>query len=88
MSWFLEINTKKRVLQLTAKIFLFCNTVMCLFLYLAGSSDNGEEESASFKQIFSNANIVITLLLTVFIGSLWTIIDPILEPELRDKVCV
>ena len=66
-----------------------------LYLYLVlcsvGSSnddDGGEEKSSSFRRILFNANVVITSLLTGFIGCVWTTIGPILEPELRNKVCV
>ena len=55
-------------------------------LVVVGSIGNTEEKSSSFKQILSNLNIVVSLLLTAFFGTMWTLIDPILEPELRDKV--
>ena len=55
-------------------------------LVAVGTIGKTEEDSSPFKRILSSVNIVVSLLLAVFFGILWTIIDPILEPELRDKV--
>ena len=56
-------------------------------LVVVGSIGNTEEESSSFKQILSSLNVVVSLLLAAFFVTLWTLIDPILQPELHDKVC-
>ncbi|XP_067935471.1 MFS-type transporter SLC18B1-like isoform X2 [Watersipora subatra] len=49
-----------------------------------GSMDTGNSKSA-LKLLMHNLNILLALLLTAFIGTLWASIETILEPELRTK---
>ena len=51
------------------------------------ASKSDEDKGTSLRQVLSHTNIVASLLLTAFIGTLWASIEPILEPELRSKVC-
>lgn len=48
------------------------------------STDDGQK--VSFKQIFTDMNVVIAIAFTVIDLTFCTILEPILEPELRNKV--
>ncbi|XP_067937505.1 MFS-type transporter SLC18B1-like [Watersipora subatra] len=41
--------------------------------------------SASLRKILFNRNVIASLTLTAFMGTIWSSIEPILEPELREK---
>lgn len=42
--------------------------------------------TASIKQILKDIKIVASLILGSYSGIIWASVDPILEPELRNKV--
>lgn len=44
--------------------------------------------TASIKQILKDIKIVASLILGSYSGIIWASVDPILEPELRNKVII
>lgn len=55
------------------------------YIVVGERSDQGAP--ISVRAILSDINLVFSLMMATFSAAIWASIDPILEPELRNKVC-
>lgn len=62
---------------------------MIIIIHVVGTTEGNDlHQGTPLKYIFCDIDIVCGLVLAAYSGTLWSSIDPILEPELRNKVSI